>query len=201
MTIQDNGYPKADQGRLRKTIRKKLVEILKNNTDAGANVWPNASVPPFATELPVILVYPRTESASEYAIAPRELERDIDFSIEIIGQGPEVNDELATPEGAAKSLEDILDDIAEQVENLIDVDETLQGLCSKSILTNTEFEFDSSGGVPIGAARLTYSVTYYTMSPRDSLTQAPDDLTTSEIGWNIGEDEDTREATDTVTVP
>lgn len=199
--IQDNAAPAPDKGKLRKTIRKKVVEILKGSTDAGDAVFPNASVPPWHEELPVILVYPRSEAASEYATAPRELERDLDLAVEIIATGPEENEELDTP-GTNKSLEDILDDISAQIEALIDVDDSLQGTADAAILENTEFEYDSAGGQPIGSCRLTYGVTYYTMSPRDTSGQdADNDFSDSKVEYNIGDDDNTREAEDTVNQP
>lgn len=200
MTIQDNGYPIADKGKLRKAIRKKVAEILKGTTDAGDKVFPNASVPAWEEELPAILIYPRSEPAGEYATAPRELERDLDLTIEIVAKGPEVNEEGDEPD--EKSLEDILDDIAEQVECEMSRDETLGGTCDDSILTNTEFEFEGAGGLPIGSARLTYSVTYYTHSPRSVDKQIEiNDLEGHDIEYNISEDSDTREAEDTLDVP
>ena len=107
-------------------------------------------------------------------------------------------------------MEDILDDIAEQVEKLLADDDSLQGTADSSILINTEFEFDSAGGKPVGSCRLTYGVTYYTMSPRDINTQnlndgfeetGPQDFETNNVEYNIGDDENTREATDTVVQP
>lgn len=199
--IQDNNAPAADKGKLRKLIRKKIAEILKGKTDAGDSVFPNASIPPSHKELPVILIYPRSESASEYAIAPRELERDLDLTIEIIATGPEVNEELVTP-GKNKTLEDILDDIAEQVECEMSADDSLGGTADDSRLQNTELEYDATGGSPIGSCRLTYGVTYFTMSPRDTSKQnVTDTFKSSKVEYNIGEDENTREAEDTVIIP
>lgn len=191
-----DGVIPVDKGKLRKTIRKKVVEILKGNTAVGDRVFPNASIPPWSDELPVILVYPRSESASEYADAPRELERELSLELELIAAGPEENEDAGSPENLEKSLEDILDDLAEEVEGLLAADETFGGVCDDSVLTNTEFEFDRSGAQPIGSARLTYLVTYYTMSPRTEPTQP--DFETNKVDYNIGEDENTREATDTV---
>ena len=200
--IQTNGVIPADKGRLRKTIRKKIVEILKDKTDVGDAVFPNASVPPWHSELPVILVYSQKETSTEYAIAPKELERDLSIEIQIIATGPEENKELATP-GASKSLEDILDDIAQQVEDAMDVDDSLQDTVDDSILTGTEQEFDSAGGSPEGSCRLTYSITYFTMSPRDTTGQpnTDKDFTSNKVEFNIGDDKNTRESEDTVIQP
>lgn len=203
MAIQLNSAPKVDQSKQRKIIRKKIVEILKNKiTGVGPRVFPNASIPPWDEELPVILIYPRSEGATKYAEAPRELARDLDLAIEIMAKGPEVDEDGNEPVGK-KSLEDILDDLTEQVECEMSRDETLQGVADDSILTNTEFEFLGDGGSPIGSARLTYAVTYYTMSPRTIDKQGIlHDFKKAQVDWHTGDvDDDTREAKDTVDIP
>jgi len=186
----------------RKAIRKKIVSILKGKTDVGDKVFPNASVPQGEQNLPVILVYPRTEPAELYAESPRELKREPLFSIEIVASGPEVDEDGNPPEDK-KELEDILDDIAEQVEKAMSKDETFGGVCDDSILTSTDFEFDGGGGLPIGSARLQYTVTYYRRSPdtiEDQLGKLPDH-TGADTEWHTGdEDPDTREAKDTIAV-
>ena len=205
MPIQDNLAPPGDRGLLRKNIRKKVVEILKGKTDVGNRVFPNASTVIDEALLPVILIYPRSESASKYATAPRELERDLDLAIEIIAKGPETDETGIAPEDqdpSKKSLEDILDDIAEQIECELSRDDTLQNTVDDSILTNIEFEFEGSGGLPIGSARLTYAVTYFTMSPRSVDKQGGlADFKTAEVEHNIGDDPNTREAKDSVAIP
>lgn len=202
MSIQTNNAPPADKGRLRKTIRKQVAIILKDKTDAGKRVFPNASIPVWNSELPVILVFSRSETASKYAQAPRELERDLDLVIEIIAKGPEENTDAETPATGEKTVEDIVDDIAEQIECEMDIDETLGQLADDSILTNTELEFDSDGGQPIGSARLTYAITYYTMSPRnDAKRKLKGDYKTSNHKFNIGDDPNTVEGEDTVAIP
>ncbi len=145
-------------------IRKKVVELLKGKTHAGEHVFSNSAVPPWHEELPVILVYPRSEDISEYAIAPRELKRELQLAIEIVAAGPEEKPGAEVPEGQL-SLEDILDQIAEQVEFEMSKDETLGRLADDSILTGVEFDFDSSGGESIGSCRMTYKTTYYRPSP------------------------------------
>jgi len=197
--IQDNAGPKRDAAKMRKLIRKKVAELLKNNTAAGKRVFPNASVPPNEKQLPVILIYPRSESAAKYAEAPRELERGLDLAIEIYAAGPEVDEDGNEPEDE-DSLEDILDDLSEQVERIMHKDETLQGTADDSILTNTEMEFSGTGAQPIGSSRLTYSVTYYTHAPRSIEQQLDriDNFEKANVDWNISDDDNTREAKDTI---
>lgn len=194
--IQDNGAPISDRGLLKKTIRKKIVELLRGNTDAGSRVLPNASIFPSDGELPVILVYPRSESVSEYARAPRELERTLDVAIEVIAKGPEDNPDLATPAQGEKSLEDILDDIAEQIEEIMHKDDSLGGVADESIYTNAEYEFDKAGSMPIGSVRLTYSVKYYTMAPREN--EELDAFETTKADWNLDNDDNADDASDEI---
>lgn len=200
--IQDDGVIAPDKGKLRKLIRKKVAAILKNKTDAGPRVFPNSSIPPWESELPVILVFPKSESASKYSEAPRELERSFDLIVEIMGKGPEIDEEGNAPSGK-KSLEDILDDIAEQVECEISRDDSLGGTADDSILTATDFEFDGAGALPLGSARLTFSITYFTYYPRSVDKQVGlTDFNKNEIEYHIGEENDaTREAKDTVDIP
>ena len=200
MSIQKNGVIPKDKGKFRKLIRKQVVALLKNRTDAGPRVFANATTPQWDNELPAILVYPRSEPVSEYAQAPKELERDLTLEIEIYAEGPEIDEEGNPPTG--KSLEDILDDMTVQVENALDFDDTLGGTCDESILTNTEFDFEGDGGQPLGSARLTFSVTYLTKSPRSVDKQGSlADFKSNKVDWNIGDDPKTREAKDTIDLP
>lgn len=198
LVIQDNSAPPKDRGLSRKKIRKKVAEILKNATDAGPRVFPNASTPPWAEDLPVILVYARAEPVTPFSEAPRELKRDLDLTIEIIAEGPEVDEDGNEPVGK-KSVEDIVDEIAEQVECAMSKDETLQGTADNSILTNTDLEFEGTGAAPTGSARLTYAIEYVTNSPRSVDKQGGlVDFDTAQVDFNIGEDENTRESKDTI---
>lgn len=199
MGIQDNNAVKADAGKKRKLIRKKIVELLKGNTAVGDKVFPNATIPPWADELPVILVYTRAEPVAESSEAPRELERSLSLVIEIVAKGPETDEEgTAPPDG--ESLEDILDDISEEVEDIMDVDDSLADTADGSILQNTEMDFEGEGSEPHGAARLTYEITYYTMSPR--VLTISDDLKTAQVDYHTGDvDDNTREAKDTLAIP
>jgi len=196
--IQESGGPPKDRGLLRKNIRKRVVQILKGKTDAKNRVRPNASTKIKAEQLPVILVYPQSESISEFNQAPRELERELTLAIEIVATGSEVDGEGQTV-STKKSLEDQLDDIAEQIECEMSRDDTLGGVADMSILTGVDMEFDGEGGQPIGSARLTYAITYTTMSPRSLDKQdGLADFDEANVQFNIGDDENTRETEDTI---
>jgi len=198
--IQDGGVIAPDRGRFRKKIRKKVVSLLKNKTDAGSRVFPNSSTPSWVEDLPVILIYPRSEPMAKFSEAPRELRRSLDLTVEIIAKGPEVDEEGNAPTDQ-KSLEDILDDLSEQVTDELANDDSLGNTCDDSILTNIEFEFEGGGGIPIGSAVMTFLVTYNTHYPRNNDKKSLSPFKTNKVEHNIGDDPDTREAEDTVVLP
>ena len=197
MGVWDNGVIPARPLRQRKLIRKKIIEILTGTTDAGARVWANQSTPAWEEQLalgPMILVYPRSEGAETYAIAPRELKRTLDLAVEIIAAGPEADDEKS----GAPSLSDILDDVSHQVECELSRDDTVGCTASDIQLTNTEFEFTNEGAVPFGSARLLYTVTYYTNVPEDIAKQTvTPDFTTAASDWHVGHHDDDPDLTNT----
>jgi len=201
--IQDNGVVKPDRGLNRKAIRDQVVKILKNKTAVGPRVFPNSTVPTWEKELPVILIFPTSEPASKFSAAPRELERTLTLAVEIVASGPEVDEEGNPPPAGVKSLEDILDEIAEQVECEMSRDTSLADTADDSVLVNSEFEFEGIGGVPIGSARLSFEISYLTHYPRSIDKQGGGtDFKTSKVEYHTGRvDDDSREAEDTVVIP
>jgi len=191
--------------RQRKLIRKKIISILKGKTAAGDRVHDNESTATWEEELaigPVILIYPRSEPAEEFAVAPKELKRTLEVAIECIAQGPESSDEKSN----GPSLSDILDDLTHEVECELSRDDTLGDTASDIILTNTEFEFESRGAVPFGSARLLYTVTYYTLTPENLAKQVGvAALKKLDVDWKVGHDDDApdteTEANDSIDIP
>lgn len=185
----------------RTTIRKAIAKILKGKTAAGDRVFTNQSTPSWDGELPCIKLYPRSEDATEFATAPRELKRIIELSVEIKVSGPE------DPESEKPTVEDQLDDLCEQIECELSRDDTVNNTADDIILTATEFEFDGSGALPIGSARLTYSVTYHQGVPDTIDKQAGiEDFKRSHIDTHIGHNDEepdlaNKEAEDDIVLP
>ena len=147
-------------GPRRQDIRKKIREILIGKTIAGTRVFTNQAAPTWVEDLPVILIYPRSESAELFNQAPRELKREIQMVIEIVASGSE------EPNAEDKdTVEDILDEMSTLIECEMARDETLENLADMSILTSTDFDFAGEGAKPIGSARLVYNIVYYEASP------------------------------------
>lgn len=146
----------------RKVIRHAVVDLLTAaSTAAGARVFATRVEPIKRTALPTISVYTLGEPVRPGAdqTAPRELTRDV--KVEIAGW---------VAHSDSLSVDDAMDDLAEQIEAAMDADPYLGGAAGDSVLESTEIEVRDDGERLIGIVALTYSVTYRT-SP-----EAPADL-------------------------
>lgn len=137
----------------RKLIRKAVVALLVGaNTAAESRVFPTRVPPIRKTELPAIAVYTEDEETDQDSMttAPRELKRDVDMSIELF---------VANSDGY--SIDDAMDDLAEQVEAAMNGNRYLSGTASESVLAATESGVAEGSADPlIGISKLTYRVTY-----------------------------------------
>lgn len=132
----------------RSAVRKKLVELIAQNTLAEDRVYSNRARSVWPEELPLIAVYTRTENCSEFSKAPRTIKRELLVAVECIAK-------------ADDSLDDTLDQMAEEVEAAIGSDESLGELCSDVLLQDTEMTLSGDGNTLYGSAILTYRVTYF----------------------------------------
>ncbi len=139
----------------RKEIRHAVVELLKGKTDCGDNVFASRVRSVFELELPCILVWTKAEPVKIYTEAPREYEKNLLVAIEILAKGDD-------------DLDDVLDDIASDVEYWMHQDHTKRELSSDTTLKSTEITLDKSGDQLIGATILTYELPYYSEAVRDS---------------------------------
>lgn len=139
---------------IRKAIRHAIANVLKNNTEVGANVFPSRKRK--LSGLPAILVYTLEETAEVFNEAPRELKRVLSVAIEIVAR-----------EDAG--LDDALDDIAQEVEDILSENQTLDDVASDVVLTRTQIDLGAEGDNQHGACILAYDVTYYTMDVSDGV--------------------------------
>ncbi len=202
----------------RKEIRKGVQAILKAaNSDAGlANgvglkIFSNLSTAVWSEDLPQVAIFSRNEVVEEYAKAPREYKRNLELAIEIMAAAPE------DPNAADGTfLEDLLDDIAEEIETELNRDETVGELAKlfgnscklvdELLLTNVEFEYSGEGSKPTGSCRLIYNVVYHEFRPALIDQQGiTDDLEEVNVEWFVGHDNDAPdsviEATDEIAIP
>jgi hypothetical protein len=142
----------------RAAIRQALVDKLQTKvddafpTDAGDKVYGSRAKPLFDQFLPAILVYTRNENIIEerfatdgYGASKRELE----VAIEAVVLGNE-------------QVDDALDKISKQIEDALDGFEMPIRKADILKLKSTEIDVSIDGSKIYGAARLTYSITYYT---------------------------------------
>jgi hypothetical protein len=159
----------------RTLVREAVIAALTNTTAAGVRVTDTKVEPHRKHQLPAISVYTLHELArpdSEMA-EPRELTRDV--KVEIVAW---VAPTLTV--SAAKAM----DNIALEIEVVMDAQRYLSGAAGDSILEDTEMQIvEDDGGDPlIGIIVLTYSVTYRTQ-PSDSVL---DDFLRAKATYSVG---------------
>ena len=140
------------------TIRKAIVDQLKTKvgntfpTDAEEKVYSSRAKPLFDQFLPAILVYTRNENIIEERFATDgygATKRELEVAIEAVVLGNE-------------QVDDSLDQISKQIEDALDGFEMPTRKADVVKLKSTEMDVSIEGSKIYGAARLTYSITYYT---------------------------------------
>lgn len=184
----------------RKLIRHKVTEILKAaQTDCGEKWHPSRARGLWPNELPAGMVYTLDEEVTgAKETAPRELKRSVSLSIEFARKG---ESEQGAPElfGGA-TLDDQMDDLAEQIEQALFADDTLGGLAADCYLTRTMFGIEIDGEEVSMTGRMTFTVEYYTYAPAFAYL---DDFVTARQEYDIAAEETdgTVDAADTTTLP
>lgn len=139
----------------RTLVREAGIAALTNATAAGARVSDTRVEPHKKGELPAISVYTLREPVRQEGgdTAPRELTRDV--KMEIVGW---------VAHSAALPVARAMDDLALDIETVMDANRYLSGAAADSVLEDTEMQvIEDQGGDPlVGIVTLTYSVTYRT---------------------------------------
>lgn len=132
----------------RTQIRKAVITLLKDNTSAGSNVYEARVYPINEPKLPALLVYTKQETVGEQSISrPRTHQRELMLTIEAYVK-------------ARGNVDEVTDNLALEVEQLIATDPALGGLVKDIVLDTTETQFSDDGERPIAVAVLTYSILY-----------------------------------------
>ncbi len=138
----------------RTLIRETVASLLSANlpkVDAritAARISIHRSTPLFAAKLPAVLIYTRDERIEDQPNAdPGLRHRLLELSVEIITSG----------EAAAEEA----DTLAQAVEAILDLDETLGLLVQGTRLSRTEVDQSGEGDTPVLAVRLTFEVSYW----------------------------------------
>ncbi len=203
----------------RQLIREAIQKALLGKTLAGERVFSNQSTSAWDEDLPVILIYPKTETAEEYATNPRELKKTVFVTLELIASGAEEFTKGEKPP-EKQVVEDLLDQMALEVECELSRDDTLGAITIKDFggnpkevaladdlfYTSTEWEFNGEGAQAIGSARLVYAVVYYEKVPLSiDKIAGLGDFKKVEAEWKVGHDDSSPdnevEASDSVDIP
>lgn len=159
----------------RQVIGEKVVDLLvAGATAAGSNVWLNRVTPLRSKEIPGILVYALSERSDDEDSAPRELRRTLSLEIEVV----------VLMDDAALST---VNDLAAEIEAVMDAARTLDGKASDSTLTGTEVAADREGEQLLLSAVLSYDVTYYTAAPEPTANADLDDFERVQAEHNLGD--------------
>jgi len=134
----------------RQAIRDAVVLALTGLTTTGASVFAGRVYQHQESELPLLRVYTRQELV-EYVDeqSPRDMKRVL--TVEVRG--------IAS---ATDTAESILDVMALEIEDAIDVSGNLGGLVADLQLKDADINADGSGDQAFGDVVLRYEATYYT---------------------------------------
>jgi hypothetical protein len=157
----------------RTLIGDAIVKTLKNKTIAKQNVAYSYTPKPSMENMPIVLVYAVSEQIEELSQAPRELRRNLFMSIECIADGSD---------DAEMTVR--LDTLADQVEQLLSEDDTLNCTVDDIILNSIEFQFEGDDSeTPIGSCRMAYLVKYREFMPREQVNV--DSFDSINANWDI----------------
>lgn len=159
----------------RKLIRHAIRDALEGATDAFDRVYATRSIELRKCELPVICVYTLEDDVDPASrdTYPRELIRTVPVVIECWI-------------GPSETVDDDMDDFAEQVETAMHADPFFGGVCSESLLDGTVIEVLEQGARRLGMVALTYTVRYYSLAPEAPADGELDDFLTVEATHDLG---------------
>lgn len=171
----------------RKAIRHAMRDMLLGATDAGQRVYTNRGVRLDESLFPAIVIMNAGESIEEHAIAPLIYKREAEISVEVHVQ-------------PGSTADDLLDDLAEQVEAVFWPDETLGGTTEElRLLRVSETAVEGEARQDIAALALVYRATYFSEQPE---AQGLNDLKTVHVEHETGQgDNEVSEAEDLITLP
>jgi hypothetical protein len=133
---------------VRRQIREAIGTAVTGLTTTGARVYQSRVYPVQAANLPCLLVYTESEQVRTVSIAgPAVLQRTVRVQVDAVA-------------ATVTDLDDTLDGICKEVEIALAGLNT--GVAAKHVLVATELELQGTSDQPIGRARMTYEVDYFT---------------------------------------
>lgn len=139
----------------RKLIRDYVKATLKDGgTLAGKNVFTNKKHHIDNECLPQIVIHTEGESIELLDQAPKRYRRDMDLVIEVFAKGTTEED-----------CQDILDQLAWQIENLLADDDDWNETVNKTDISSVKMQFSETSTNPVGCCIMTYKAQYLTELP------------------------------------
>ena len=177
----------------RTKIRRAIVKLLKGQTDAGEKVFPNRATP-FSTEnLPSISVQTLSEVLDDQDTAPREYKRNLTVVIECVVRGNEDH-----PGATKRLVDERLDDLMQQVEDVLELHDTISCTADHLKLTGVEMELRGEGQMIEASGTMTWDVMYHTFAPsgidkQDGIGK----FKTANVKYHVGHDDDDPDLSET----
>lgn len=135
----------------RKEIRAHVVSLLKaGNTLAGNRIYPSRVRPGINTVYPIIAIYTPKEDANTVGINPHIYERNLELVVEAISE--DIN----------QDVENRLDDLLNQIEALIDTDETMISDVSEVEYRGSSVDLYNTGEKDTASGIIRYNIRYFT---------------------------------------
>lgn len=133
----------------RTQIRKAIKDLLLPVAVFQAHIFTSRFSNLQLSELPSANIFCLVESATPADIHNAEIDRVLQVGISI-------------KTAVTDDIDDVLDELAEQVELVIDANTTLGGIVKSLSLVRTQIQTNEDGAEPVGEALLQYQVNYGT---------------------------------------
>lgn len=157
---------------VKRRIKIAVRDLILNRTEAQGNVKISPTPPSQIEQLPAIRIYSTNESVSRFNEAPKNYKRNLNLAVECLDVGD--NDD---------NLDMRLEILGEQVETLMEIDETLGRLVNKLELTGVGYQYEADAQSPIGSIILTFNIEFFSYAQRESVL---DDYLSTGVRWEVG---------------
>lgn len=136
---------------VRQQIRDAVVVAVTNLTTTGSNVFRSRVFPLESAKLPALAVYTKSESIEyETMNFPRSTNRTLNLGVEAFVK-------------SSNNFDNLLDNIAVEVEEALTTNATLQNLVKDTRIASFEADYSGDGETTIGIGRFDVVLEYRTL--------------------------------------
>lgn len=161
---------------VKRKIKIAVRDLLTNKTEAKEKVKISSSIPTQVELLPAIRIYSTSESVSRFNESPKNYKRNLILAVECIDCGDDDD-----------NLDMRLEILGEQIEALMELDETLGKLINKLELTGSAYQYEADAQSPVGSLILTYNVEFFAYAQKETVL---DDYLTTGVKWEVGHNDE-----------